>query len=124
MISFSSSSFKSSNESNYLLSYYASFLLLFLYVTRTGRGFLTQLPFYETWQVHGEVTDPEIDVFDREKVFIDTILSPLVQRFPRLKVVMEHITTLDAVKFVESCNEGILCDFHNHHYYGVLHPYF
>ncbi|XXG50423.1 hypothetical protein AAC387_Pa02g4441 [Persea americana] len=56
--------------------------------------------------VHGEVTDPDIDVFDREKVFIDTILRPLVQRFPQLKVVMEHITTLDAVKFIESCNEG------------------
>ncbi|CAN1844459.1 Dihydroorotase, mitochondrial [Linum perenne] len=56
--------------------------------------------------VHGEVTDPRVDVFDREKVFIDTILQPLIQRLPKLKVVMEHITTMDAVKFVESCNEG------------------
>uniref|UniRef100_A0A2P2KGM7 Dihydroorotase, mitochondrial n=1 Tax=Rhizophora mucronata TaxID=61149 RepID=A0A2P2KGM7_RHIMU len=56
--------------------------------------------------VHGEVTDPNVDVFDREKVFIDTILQPLIQRFPQLKVVMEHITTADAVSFVESCNEG------------------
>ncbi|XP_057455651.1 dihydroorotase, mitochondrial-like isoform X2 [Lotus japonicus] len=56
--------------------------------------------------VHGEVTNPEVDVFDREKVFIETILEPLVQRLPRLKVVMEHITTMDAVKFVESCKEG------------------
>lgn len=58
-------------------------------------------------QVHGEVTDPEVDIFDREKVFIDAILRPLIARFPRLKVVMEHVTTEDAVKFVESCKEGI-----------------
>ncbi|GJU48706.1 dihydroorotase, mitochondrial-like protein isoform X2 [Tanacetum coccineum] len=56
--------------------------------------------------VHGEVTDPEIDIFDRERVFIDTVLKPLIQKFPRLKVVMEHVTTMDAVKFVESCDEG------------------
>lgn len=47
-------------------------------------------------------------MFDREKVFIETVLSPLVQKFPRLKVVMEHVTTMDAVKFVESCTEGNL----------------
>ncbi|KAF3455328.1 hypothetical protein FNV43_RR05776 [Rhamnella rubrinervis] len=58
--------------------------------------------------VHGEVTDPDIDVFDREKVFIDTVLIPLIQRLPQLKVVMEHITTMDATKFVESCKEGFI----------------
>ncbi|XP_073526206.1 uncharacterized protein, partial [Phyllobates terribilis] len=56
--------------------------------------------------VHGEVTDPNVDVFDREKVYIDTILKPLVERLPQLKIVMEHITTADAVQFVESCNPG------------------
>ncbi|KAK3161924.1 hypothetical protein QOZ80_1BG0083150 [Eleusine coracana subsp. coracana] len=56
--------------------------------------------------VHGEVTDPHVDTFDREKVFIDTILAPLVQKLPQLKIVMEHITTMDAVNFVESCQEG------------------
>ncbi|KAK3165428.1 hypothetical protein QOZ80_1AG0033050 [Eleusine coracana subsp. coracana] len=56
--------------------------------------------------VHGEVTDPHVDTFDREKVFIDTILAPLIQKLPQLKVVMEHITTMDAVNFVESCQEG------------------
>ncbi|XP_054811448.1 dihydroorotase, mitochondrial-like isoform X2 [Prosopis cineraria] len=56
--------------------------------------------------VHGEVTDPSVDIFDREKVFIETILEPLLQRLPQLKVVMEHITTMDAVNFVESCKEG------------------
>ncbi|XVF39349.1 hypothetical protein PTKIN_Ptkin01aG0027500 [Pterospermum kingtungense] len=58
--------------------------------------------------VHGEVTDSEVDVFDREKVFIDTVLRPVIQRLPRLKVVMEHITTMDAVRFVESGEEGFL----------------
>ncbi|XP_008792278.2 dihydroorotase, mitochondrial isoform X2 [Phoenix dactylifera] len=56
--------------------------------------------------VHGEATDPNVDTFDREKVFIETILEPLVQKLPRLKVVMEHITTMDAVRFIESCSEG------------------
>ncbi|KAL1201649.1 Dihydroorotase [Cardamine amara subsp. amara] len=58
--------------------------------------------------VHGEVTDPSIDVFDRERIFIETVLQPLIQRLPQLKVVMEHITTMDAVKFVESCKEGFV----------------
>lgn len=58
--------------------------------------------------VHGEVTYSDVDVFDREKVFIDTVLRPLIQRLPQLKVVMEHVTTKDAVKFVESCKEGFV----------------
>jgi dihydroorotase len=62
---------------------------------------------YNFLQVHGEVTDPHVDTFDREKVFIDTILAPLVQKLPQLKIVMEHITTMDAVNFVESCEEGM-----------------
>ena len=57
--------------------------------------------------VHGEVTRAEIDVFDREQVFIDTILLPLCQRFPKLKVVLEHITTRDAVQFVSSAPANI-----------------
>lgn len=57
--------------------------------------------------MHGEVTDPVVDTFDREKVFIETVLGPLVERLPNLRVVMEHITTSDAVRFVESCREGI-----------------
>ncbi|XP_074267763.1 dihydroorotase, mitochondrial-like [Silene latifolia] len=56
--------------------------------------------------VHGEVTDPNVDIFDREKVFIETVLRPLIQKLPQLKVVMEHITTADAVNFIESCKEG------------------
>ena len=50
--------------------------------------------------IHGEVTSPEIDVFDREAVFIDTVLTPLVAAFPELRIVLEHITTTEAVDFV------------------------
>jgi dihydroorotase len=50
--------------------------------------------------VHGEVVDPEVDIFDREKIFIDRVLSQLVKDFPELKIVFEHITTKDAVDFV------------------------
>jgi len=50
--------------------------------------------------VHGEVTDPDIDIFDREAVFIERHLSPLVQKFPGLKVVLEHVTTAQGVDFV------------------------
>ncbi len=50
--------------------------------------------------VHGEVTDPAVDVFDREAVFLDRVLAPLLARFPKLKVVVEHITTREAVEFV------------------------
>jgi dihydroorotase len=50
--------------------------------------------------VHGEVTDPDVDIFDREAVFIDRILSPLVDEFPDLKIVFEHITTAEAADFV------------------------
>lgn len=56
--------------------------------------------------VHGEVTDPDVDVFDREAVFIDRILTRLVSDFPELKVVLEHITTADAVDFVRSGRVG------------------
>ena len=54
--------------------------------------------------LHGEVTDTAVDIFDREKVFIEQQLIPLRQRFPQLKVVMEHITTADAVAFVLANN--------------------
>jgi len=50
--------------------------------------------------VHGEVTDPDVDVFDREAVFIDRVLAPLIRDFPELKIVLEHITTAEAADFV------------------------
>lgn len=57
--------------------------------------------------VHGEVVDPDVDVFDREAVFIDRVLSKLAKDFPRLKIVFEHITTEDAVEFVAQAGENI-----------------
>ena len=51
--------------------------------------------------VHGEVTDPDVDIFDRESAFLDTYLDDIVQSFPSLRVVLEHITTQEAVRFVE-----------------------
>jgi dihydroorotase len=57
--------------------------------------------------VHGESPQPEIDVFDRETHFIDAVLEPLARRFPRLKIVFEHITTERAAAFVSGAREGI-----------------
>ena len=57
--------------------------------------------------VHGEVTDPAVDVFDREAVFIERVLSKLVRDFPALKVVFEHITTAQAVAFVDSAGPNV-----------------
>jgi dihydroorotase len=81
--------------------------------------------------VHGEVTHTDIDVFDREKVFIDTVLIPLLQRFPDLKVVFEHITTADAVEFVQSQSASIAATITPHHLLlnrndmlvGGIHPH-
>ncbi|MFZ4704028.1 MAG: amidohydrolase family protein, partial [Candidatus Methylumidiphilus sp.] len=50
--------------------------------------------------IHGEVTDPDIDIFDREKAFIDRELTPIIRHFPTLRIVLEHATTRDAVQFV------------------------
>jgi dihydroorotase len=57
--------------------------------------------------LHGEVTGDDVDVFDREKVFIEKHLIPLTQRFPKLRIVFEHITTKNAVDFVWSANENV-----------------
>lgn len=52
--------------------------------------------------VHGEVTDPSVDFFDREKVFIEQKLKPIMEKVPELRIVMEHITTKDAAEFVHN----------------------
>ncbi len=65
--------------------------------------------------VHGEATDPEVDVFDREKAFIDQVLGPLVDRFPGLKIVLEHVTTRDAVQYVEITGPNIAATITAHH---------
>ena len=57
--------------------------------------------------IHGEVTDAAVDVFDREAVFIDRVLAPLTKRLPELKVVFEHITTADAVAFVDASGPNV-----------------
>ena len=58
-------------------------------------------------QVHGEVTDPGVDVFDREQAFIDRVLARVVERVPQLKVVFEHVTTASAVEFVCTARPGV-----------------
>lgn len=65
--------------------------------------------------IHGEVTDAEIDVFDREAVFIDRILGPLLQRHPALRVVFEHITTRDAAQFVRDAGANVAATITAHH---------
>ena len=65
--------------------------------------------------VHGEVTDSEIDIFDREAAFIDRVLDPLRRRLPALRVVMEHVTTSDGIDYVRSGGESIAATLTTHH---------
>jgi dihydroorotase len=65
--------------------------------------------------VHGEVTSAAVDIFDRERVFIEQVLTPLTQRFPRLRIVLEHITTSDAASFVERAGENVAATITAHH---------
>jgi len=82
--------------------------------------------------IHGEVTHGDIDIFDREKVFLDTVLAPLVQRLPTLKIVLEHITTTEAAAFVSSApaNVGATITAHhllfnrNHMLVGGIRPHY
>lgn len=65
--------------------------------------------------VHGEVTDPEIDIFDREAVFIDRVLDPVRRATPGLRVVMEHVTTSDAVDYVKANDHNLAATITTHH---------
>lgn len=65
--------------------------------------------------IHGEVTDSQIDIFDREKVFIDTVLEPIMSRIPGLRIVLEHITTRDAVEFVSGQSGNVAATITVHH---------
>ena len=65
--------------------------------------------------VHGEVTDPAVDIFDREAVFIDRVLDPLRRRTPGLRVVMEHITTSDGVAYARSGGDDLAATITTHH---------
>ena len=65
--------------------------------------------------VHGEVTDTAVDIFDRERVFLERVLTPLVERFPQLKIVIEHITTREAAQFVREASSNIAATITAHH---------
>ncbi len=65
--------------------------------------------------IHGEVTKDDIDIFDREAVFIDTVLDPLRRAIPQLRVIMEHITTSDGVAYAQSVDEGLAATITTHH---------
>lgn len=65
--------------------------------------------------VHGEVTDPAVDIFDREATFIDRVLEPLRRAVPGLRVIMEHVTTSDAVAYVRSADTGLAATITTHH---------
>jgi dihydroorotase len=82
--------------------------------------------------VHGEVTDPEVDIFDREAVFIERVLAPLRRRLPELKVTLEHVTTAEGVDFIRGAERnlsGTLTVHHlilnrNHMLVGGIRPHF
>jgi dihydroorotase len=65
--------------------------------------------------VHGEVTTPEVDIFDREAVFIETVLDPLRRRLPELKVTMEHVTTQDGIDYIRSADRNLAGSITTHH---------
>src|SRR6516225_10701572 len=81
--------------------------------------------------VHGEVTDPEVDIFDREAMFIDLVLDPLRRRLPELRIVLEHITTAEAVGYVEAGGPNLAATITAHHlvinrnaiFAGGIHPH-
>jgi len=82
--------------------------------------------------IHGEVNNREVDIFDREKVFIEKYLQPITEKFSRLKIVLEHITTRDAVQFVEEANENVAATITPHHLWlnrndllaGLIRPHY
>jgi dihydroorotase len=65
--------------------------------------------------VHGEVTDPTVDVFDREAAFLERVLLPLTVRLPELRIVLEHVTTRDAVQFVREAGPNLAATVTAHH---------
>ena len=65
--------------------------------------------------VHGEVTNPDVDIFDREAVFIETVLDPLRARLPELRITMEHVTTSDGVDYIRSADRNLAGSITTHH---------
>jgi dihydroorotase len=82
--------------------------------------------------VHAEVTDPDVDIFDRERVFIDTALAEIVTHFPELRVVVEHLTTREGVQYVASAGSNVAATITAHHllydrnamFHGGLRPHY
>jgi dihydroorotase len=82
--------------------------------------------------LHGEVTDPAVDMFDRERVFVETLLTRIVRDFPGLKVVLEHVTTLEAAAFVRESTANVGATITPHHllwsrnalFVGGIRPHF
>lgn len=82
--------------------------------------------------IHGEVTDKKIDIFDREKMFIDTTLDFICKEFPELKITLEHITTKDAILYIKNSNQNIAATITPHHlalnrndlFSGGIRPHF
>jgi dihydroorotase len=81
--------------------------------------------------VHGEVTDPKVDIFDREAIYIERVLILLTKKFPKLKIVLEHVTTKDAVDFVRAHQNQVSATITAHHlmlnrndiFQGGIHPH-
>jgi len=81
--------------------------------------------------VHGEVTDDGVDVFDRERIFVEKVLTPLIKRFAGLKIVMEHITTREAARFIAGASRRVAATITAHHlllnrnalFHGGLQPH-
>jgi dihydroorotase len=65
--------------------------------------------------IHGEVTDPEVDIFDRERIFVERVLSPLIARYPQLRIVLEHVTTREAAHFVRDALANVAATITAHH---------
>ncbi len=65
--------------------------------------------------IHGEVVSEEVDVFDRERIFVEEVLAPLAERFPGLKIVLEHVTTAEGVDFVRDARKGVAATITAHH---------
>lgn len=82
--------------------------------------------------IHGEVTDERCDIFDRERVFVDTSLTDIVDSFPSLRIVVEHVTTTEAVQFVQAAGKNIAATITPHHLLfnrnailaGGIHPHY
>jgi len=101
-------------------------------VRRMGRVFERMEKIGMRLLIHGEVTDPDVDVFDREAAFVDQILRRLIRDFPALKIVLEHVTTKEAVDFVMASRANLAATITAHHlvinrsaiFVGGLRPHF